>query len=179
VTLSEAIRYADASTIEGRAFRGRTGFCGLGTDRDTFRVALAWYGMLWSPIDNPRLSRIAGRFRVRLGPCARLGSEDRAVREAYGAIVRSEHAAIVAWERFARRAKRRGLPVPAWPGTRNMRPASGGTEGTIRAWFASEGFDPSAILAYAPRGRGEAYENMSAHLAPLRTVNVNASEVQA
>lgn len=181
ITLSEAIRYADPRTVEGRAFRrgARDGFCGLGFSRVDFAFGLAWFGTLWGPLDNPRLSRILGRFRVRLRIAARLENEETEVKRAYGAIVRRDPvpAIVTAWERFAKRDKGRGL-APTWPGSSNMPPVvCGGTVERIRAWIRSVGLAPEAIESYAPRGRGEAYETMHAHLAALPIPSV--SEVQS
>jgi len=137
LSLSEALTYADPSTVQGKIFRRRGGdgsFFGTGFSRSDISFASAWYATLWGPARQVR--------GVRLGPCARLETEDEGVKRAFGAMVNRDHAPLVAWERYARIAKRKGLPRPAWPGTRNMRPSvTGGTNGAIRAWIASQGLD--------------------------------------
>lgn len=158
VTLSEALTYADASTVQGRAFRGgRTGtFFGLGYSKIDLAFALAWYFTLWA---SETRNHVRG---VRLGMGARLASETSEVRECYGAIVRKRHALLTGFERYARRAKHAGRACPAWPGTRNMRPR-GSEQATIRAWLESEGI-ADACEALAPPDRGAAYSHMKAML---------------
>lgn len=149
ITLSEALTYADASTVQGRAFRSRSGWFGLGHTRDALIWGHAWFAILYGPNDSGRVQ--GGRIRARLGCGATLEKEDPEVKRAYGAIVASRHPAMVAWERYARRCKRAARECPPWPGTRNMRPA-GSENATIRAWVASQGL-AGVCEAYAPDGR--------------------------
>lgn len=159
VTLSEALTYADPSTIQGRALRmGAGGFFGFGYARDDLAIGLAWYFTLWA--DDSR-NCVRG---VQLGVCARLETEDLAVRRCYGDIVRNRQALLTGFKRYARRAKRARRTCPAWPGTRNM-VRHGSEENTIRVWLASEGI-AEACDALAPRDRGPAFEHMKASITP-------------
>lgn len=153
VTLSEALTYANASTVQGRAFRSTAGgFFGLGYSRTDLAFALAWYFTLWA---SEKRNHVRG---VRLSVCARFESEEPEVRACYGAIVRKRHSLITGFERYARRAKRAGRECPAWPGTWNM-PFVGSEGRSIRAWLESQGI-AKACEAYAPRDRGAAYSYM-------------------
>ena len=111
-----------------------------GYSRFDILFAYAWYAMLWGPTAyGARLHRLG----VKLGVCARLETEDRTVKEVYGAIVRREHASYVGFSRLARRAgKRLGLQ---WPGTNNM-PGN-----NPRKWLASIGLD-RAVASYVDGG---------------------------
>jgi hypothetical protein len=107
--------------------------------RTDILFAYAWYAMLWGPTAyGQRLHRM----RVRLGVCARLETEDQAVKEVYGRIVRREHASYVGFSRLQKRAK--GRLALSWPGTNNM-PRG------VRAWLQSEGID-QAVRSYVHGG---------------------------
>jgi hypothetical protein len=145
VTLSEAISYADASTVQGRAFASRSGFFGFDFSRNDIAFGWAWYAMLWAPVDRKQVAK--------LGYAARLATEDREVKRAYGAIVRKHHDLLIGFERYARRARKAGRKCPAWPGLWNMKPSiTGGERATIAAWLASHDLLTACILL-APESR--------------------------
>lgn len=110
----------------------------LGTDRISFLFACAWYVILWGPTGG-RYERLVHKARVRLGATASLETEDCTVKEAYGAIVRREQRLYVAFGRYAKRAKKKGLDA-SWPGTNNMR-------GGVHAWAEEKGI-LDAMLCY-------------------------------
>lgn len=139
IGMSDALTYADPSTVQGRSFRSKSGFFGSGFSRTDIAFAWAWYAMLWAPVNRRQVAR--------LGPCARLETEDEEVKRAYGSIVRHREGVFVAWERFARRCKKAGRPCPPWPGTRNMLPR-GSESRTVRGWLESHGLE-HAIDLYA------------------------------
>lgn len=167
LTLSEALTYADPSTVQGRAFRrgGHSGFCGTGFTREAFAEGLAFYDMHWCPDEDRRIAPLARRM-VKLSYIARLDTAEEETKRAYGAITRSRPmpALMVAWERFKRRVKGR-IAIPSWPGTYNM-PPKGSEVATARAWMRSVGLNPEAIQSFAPRSneRSEAYSHMVAML---------------
>lgn len=136
VTLSEALTYADASTVQGKSFRSRNGFFGCGYDRDTLFVAFAHYFAEWG--DETR-NHVRG---VRLGSGETIEKAEPEVKACYGAIVMGRNATWIAFERYERRCKRAGRHCPVWPGTRNV-----GSRG-IRMWLASEGIE-AAVDCYA------------------------------
>lgn len=142
LTLSEALNYADASTVQGQAFRYRGGFFGLGYDRETLAYALAWYFTLWA---SDARNCVRG---VRLGYNASLEKTEPEIKRAYGEIVRKRNRLLTGFERYSRRCKRAGRYCPPWPGTRNMQP-KGSEAATIRAWLDSVGLT-QACEAYTP-----------------------------
>ncbi len=136
ITLSEAILYADLSTVQGRSFASRSGFFGTGYSRTDIAVAHAWYAMLWAPVNRRQIAKI--------GVCARLATEDPEAKRAYGDLVRKNHALLTGYERYVRRAKRAGRSYPSWPGLWNM-PTKGSEQATIRHWLASNGIETAAL----------------------------------
>jgi hypothetical protein len=105
---------------------------GFPYSREAILVAHAWYASHWGPCSSSRALRI-----VRFGWGSRFEHETSDVKEAYGCIVRREHALYIGFRRLERRA--RGRLAVTWPGTSNLRQGE-------RAWLRSVGL-LGAVLA--------------------------------